>query len=426
MRVRPKAFSETERITCITGGIYPDRAAKQQTPVMQLILSRFLNPRKIRIFANSMQYSVREIRSRRDLRRFIAFPDRLYKACPQYVPALHGDQMHALTKAAPLQYCTRKLWLCEDGKGRIAGRICAIVNPRYNELYGKKRARFGWFDTIEDLEVARLLLGTAEAWAKEMGMDEIHGPLYYNTLGKQGMLVEGFENTPVFNTLYNYKYYNDFVTELGYGKECDWVESKVAADQGVPEQLARLAAVLMERHELHEAKISVLKKDPAWVRHFFEVYNEAFAAGVQNFIPFTEAEIAEEAASVMRFLSDDLSTVLLDGQDRVAGFGIAFPDISKALQKARGHLFPFGWYHLAKALKDCSTIDLMVNGAAAQWRGTGISAVFHVLMSEKAARAGAKVALTNPQIESNSASFVWDKYASAEPYMRRRCYLKKI
>ena len=340
-----------------------------------------------------MQYSVREIRSRRDLRRFIAFPDRLYKACPQYVPALHGDQMHALTKAAPLQYCTRKLWLCEDEKGRIAGRICAIVNPRYNELYGKKRARFGWFDTIEDLEVARLLLGTAEAWAKEMGMDEIHGPLYYNTLGKQGMLVEGFENTPVFNTLYNYKYYNDFVTALGYGKECDWVESKVAADQGVPDQLARLAAVLMERHELHEAKISVLKKD---------------------------------SASVMRFLSDDLSTVLLDGQDRAVGFGIAFPDISKALQKARGHLFPFGWYHLAKALKDCSTIDLMVNGAAAQWRGTGISAVFHLLMSEKAARAGAKVALTNPQIESNSASFVWDKYASAEPYMRRRCYLKKI
>lgn len=371
-------------------------------------------------------YRIREISSRRDIRRFIAFPDRLYKDCPQYVPALHGDQMHSLTKAAPLQYCTRKLWLCEDGKGHVAGRICAIVNPRYNELYGKKRARFGWFDAIDDIEVARLLLGTAEAWAKEMGMDEIHGPLYYNTLGKQGMLVEGFGNTPVFNTLYNYPYYNDFMTALGYRKECDWVENKVAADQGVPAQLSRIAAAMMERHGLHEAKISQLKKDPSWVRQFFEVYNEAFASGVQNFIPFTEAEIAEEAASVMRFLSDDLSTVLLDGEDRVAGFGIAFPDISKALQKARGRLFPFGWYYLMRSLKDCTTIDLMVNGAAPAWRGTGISSVFHVRMSEKAARAGAKIALTNPQIETNSASFVWNKYATAEPYMRRRCYLKTI
>lgn len=373
-----------------------------------------------------MQYRIREISSKRDIRRFIAFPDRLYKACPQYVPALHRDQMHALTAAAPLQYCTRRLWLCEDARGRIVGRICGMVNPRYNALYGLHRARFGWFDTVEDIEVARLLLGTAEAWAREMGMDEIHGPLYYNTLGKQGMLIEGFGHVPVFNTLYNYAYYRDFVEALGYAKEYDWIEYRVAADRGVPEKLSRIAGALVERHHLREGSIAALKKDPVRVRQFFDVYNEAFSSSVRNFIPITEAEIAEESASVMRFVSDDLSSIILDGNGDLAGFGIAFPDISRALQKARGRLFPFGWYHLKRALKDRRTIDLMINGAAPRWRGTGISAVYHVRMAEKAKAAGAKVALTNPQIETNSASFVWDRYSTTEPYMRRRCYVKKI
>ena len=120
-----------------------------------------------------MAYRVQEVSSKRDLKRFIRFPDRLYKHCPQYVPALHSDQVNALTRVSTLSYCTRKMWLVLDGD-RVAGRICAMVNPRYNERYGTRRARFGWFDTVNDFEVARLLLETAEAWAKEQGMDEIH------------------------------------------------------------------------------------------------------------------------------------------------------------------------------------------------------------------------------------------------------------
>ena len=173
-----------------------------------------------------MAYQVKEVVSKRDLKRFVRFPDRLYRECPQYVPALHADQVRSLTRVSTLSYCSRKMWLVLDGK-EVAGRICAMVNPRYNERYGTRRARFGWFDTVDDFEVARLLLGTAEAWAREQGMDEIHGPLYYNTFGKQGMLIEGFDNIPPFNCLYNFPYYNDFVTRLGYGKECDWLQYRI-------------------------------------------------------------------------------------------------------------------------------------------------------------------------------------------------------
>ena len=372
------------------------------------------------------KYTIREVVSSRDLRRFIKFPDRLYRDCPQYVPALHSDQKKSLTSCAPLKYCARRMWLALDSKGKVAGRICGMINPRYNELYNKKMARFGWFDTIEDFEVARLLLGTAEKWAKEQGMTGIHGPLYYNTLGKQGMLVEGFEHIPVFNCLYNYKYYNDFVERLGYVKECDWLEYRMPADAGVPEKMERMCSLLMQRYNIHEGNLDELKKDPARVRDFFEKYNESFSKAVYNFIPFNDDEIEEEAAAFMPYMNNKTSVVLLDENEELVAFGITIPDISKALQKAKGHLFPFGWYHLLKAMKNYELMDLMINGAVPKWQNTGISAVLHKKTSERYLKIGAKWALSNPQIETNSAVNVWARYGNTTLHMRRRCYIKEI
>ena len=369
-------------------------------------------------------YKVVEVVSRRDLMKFIKFPDRLYKDCPQYVPALHSDQVKSLTKVSTLSYCKRKMWMVMDGKN-VVGRICGMINPRYNALYDKKRARFGWFDTIDDFEVAKLLLGTAEAWAKENGMNEIHGPLYYNTLGKQGMLVEGYENIPPFNCLYNYPYYNDFVTALGYEKECDWVQYKIAADQPLQEKITRIAGLLKQKYNLHEGSLDKLKKDKKMVRYFFDVYNESFAKSVYNFIPFTKEEIDEEASEVLSFVSDKTSSIIFDDKDELVGFGITFPTISRALQKAKGHLFPFGWFHLLRAMRNYETVDLMINGATPKWQNTGVSSIYHCSMSEKYRKVGTKWAITNPQIESNGAVNVWGKYEH-ELFMRRRCYLKTI
>lgn len=369
-------------------------------------------------------YRIIEVRTRRELRQFIKFPIDLYRDCPQYVPALNGDQVKSLTSCSTLSYCSRRMWLAMDGK-KVVGRICGIINPRYNERYGTHRARFGWFDTIDDMEVAKLLLGTAEAWAKEQGMDEIHGPLYYNTLGKQGMLVEGFENIPPFNCLYNFPYYKDFVEALGYEKECDWVQFKAAADQIVPDKMRNIASRLQERYHLVEGDINKLKKDKALIREFFRIYNDSFATSVQNFIPFTEEEIEEEAAQSIPLLDKRLCCFLMTPEGEIAAFGVSFPSISKALQKARGRMFPFGWFHLLRALRKFDTIDLMINGAAPAWQNTGVSAIYHCLSADHYREAGAKWAITNPQIETNSASQVWKNYET-EPFMRRRCYLKKI
>ncbi len=367
-------------------------------------------------------YKIVEVTGKRDLMKFIKFPDRLYKDCPQYVPPLHSEQVYSLTKVSTLSYCQRKMWLVKDGK-RVVGRICAMINPRYNARYDKKRARFGWFDLINDLEVAKLLLGTAEDWARENGMTEVHGPLYYNTLGKQGMLVEGYENIPPFNCLYNYPYYNDLITALGYEKECDWIQYKMLANQGVQDKVKRIARLLKERFNLHEGSLDKLKKDLKMARYFFDVYNKSFADSVYNFIPFTKEEIEEEIKISMRFVSDKTSSIIFDENNELVAF--TFPTLSRALQKAKGRLFPFGWIYFLRAFWRYDTVDLMLNGAVPKWQNKGVSAIYHCAMSDKYQAAGVRWAIANPQIETNSAVNVWGKYEN-ELYMRRRCYVKSI
>ena len=317
------------------------------------------------------------------------------------------------------------MWIVEKD-GIVAGRICAIINPRYNDLYSCKRVRFGWFDTIDDPEVAGLLIRSAAEWGADNGMTEIHGPLYYNTLGKQGMLVEGFGNIPPFNCIYNFPYYKDLIEGLGFHKECDWLQYRIGLPvDSLPAKTSRLATIVSERYRLKEISLDIIKKKPEMVKGFFDMYSDSFSGIVYNFIPFTEEEKQEEADSVMQFINDRYSCVLEDESGDLAAFGIIFPSISKALQKAGGHLFPFGWIHLLSALRSSTTLDLMIMGAVGKWQGKGISSLLFHKVFNKPSISKAKEAITNPQIETNSAVNLWKEYG-AEPFMRRRCYLADI
>ncbi len=372
-----------------------------------------------------MLCNVREVLTRRDLKRFIRFPETLYKGCAQYVPPLHKGQEHELMRAASLKYCVRKMWLAEDAEGQIVGRICAMINPRYNEKYGKRRVRFGWFDLVDDIEVAEALFSAAEEWAKAQGMEEIHGPLYYNTLGRQGMLVEGFDRLAPFSCLYNHPYYVDIMDRLGFVKECDWIQYMMPADQGVDDRMQAIADRLMRKYNLRVADFDALKKDRDVVRKFFRTYNECYDGTVYNFIPFTQEEIEEEIDQIIGQLDGRLCCVIMDEDDDVAAFAVSLPCLSKAMQKAKGSLFPFGWYHVMKAMNDFTHIDLMIEGAAPKWQNTGISAVFHGMMAKQYRDCGARWALANPQIETNSAVNVWARYEH-ELWLRRRCWIRKI
>lgn len=371
-----------------------------------------------------MTLSVIEVVNKKDLRKFIKFPLKLYKSSKQYVPDLYMDQKASLTKSPSLEYCKLKMWLAMDDD-RVVGRIAAIINPHYNEIYSTRRARFNWVDFVDRYEVAELLFKTAEEWAKGEGMTEIHGPLGYNTWGKQGMLIEGYENIPQMNCIYNYPYYKEFVERYGFEKEVDWVQYLMPATQTPPDKLRRINNILMEKYPLRIVGLKEAKKKGGLIERFFKNYNETFK-NVFNFVPLTDSEIKELGNTYISLLKPELTCFVMDDEDRIAAFGICFPSLSKAFQRAKGRLFPFGWFHIMRAYNRYDTVDLMMVGADPHWQSKGISAIYHEKLAENFRERGVKNAITNPTIESNSARKVWDSYEIREDYMLRRSYIKSI
>ena len=376
-----------------------------------------------------MAITVKEVTTDRQLRQFYKFQNRLYRKCRYYVPTLNSDQRHSLTDDPALKYCKRKLFLAYDDRGKVVGRVQAIINPRYNDYDNLSRVRFGLFDFKEDPAIAQALIDAVEKWGKAEGMTEIHGPLAYNTLGRQGMLVEGFDKEPQVNCLYNYPYYVDYMQQMGFEKECDWIQYEMDATLGVPEKLGRIAKLLVEKYGLQVLKIRDVKRDPVLkeklLSQFFEIYNESFKA-VHNFIPLTEDEQKEMGNHYFKYLKEGLTCMVLDKDGNLAAFGVSMPSLSRAFKRARGKLFPIGWLFILLAFWRYKKVDLMLLGSAPEWHSKGLSAIFHTKLETSYYKMKIKTAISNPQIDTNIAAIkVWDSYKK-EFYMRRRCWIRKI
>jgi len=371
-----------------------------------------------------MGFKIKEISTSANIKKFIKFPHRLYRSNKQYVPVLDADEYKMLTASPSLEYCKIKMWLAFSDGDEIVGRIAGIYNPRSNEVHNEKRIRFGWFDFIEDKEVASALLQQVIEWGRELDMKEMHGPLSYNTWGRQGMLIEGFENIPPVNCLYNYSYYPRIMEELGIGKQVDWVQVKLKANVGVPEKLRRINQMLLKKYKLRIIDIKEMKGNDKLLESFFESYNESFKK-IDNFIPLTKSEADQIVKEYFPKLRDELTCIIVDHNDNIAAFGVCFPSLSKSFQKAKGKLLPFGMFHIMKEFKSYDTIDLMILGAAPKWQHKGISSIYHTHIATNLERGRIRYAISNPQAENNSAYKVWGRYGY-EPYMRRRCYIKNI
>lgn len=371
-----------------------------------------------------MIFELREVTTKKELKRFCRFPLRLYKKCPQYVPALLMDEFHSIWNSPCLKYCLRKIWVAVDENNTIVGRVVGIINPRANELYQYKRVRFGWIEFIEDFEVAKALIEAVAAWGKEQGMTQIHGPLGYNTWNKQGMVVEGFENTPQFNCIYNYAYYPAFLNRLGFSKEVDWLQYMMPATQPIPAKVERINQLILNRYNLHLLEWKHIRDFKPYMEDFFKMYNQSFST-VHNFIPLTDEEIRSSIASYMSLIRPELACFVMDQNNKVVAFSVCMPSMSEALKKAKGHILPFGWFHILKSHICYKDIDLMLNGAHPDWKGKGLSSIYHYKQNETAIKRKLRMAVTNPQIESNTAVEVWKEYQT-ELHTRRRCFIKEL
>ena len=366
---------------------------------------------------------IKEVKNRQDLKHFIRFPKQLYRNNSFFVPSLESEDERTLTQHPALNFCDVRLWLAYKD-GQLAGRIAGIINHRCNELKGQQRIRFGWFDVIDDFEVAQALFHEVEAWGRAQNLSEISGPSRFSNMEKLGMLVWGFENEiqPIF-TEYNAPYYVDFVEKMGYVKEVDYMQYKIKVNE-VPERVRQLSDAIMQRNNIKIKEFKNKKELLCYFRDFFEALNESYR-DIYNFIPLTPLEIDYLIKSNLKFIRKELICVLVDSRDHIVGFSLSLPSLSRAFQKADGKLFPFGWYPILKAFRHNKLLNLVLTGVLPEWRAKGIHALYHSKLNEIYLQQGFQYAISNPQLEENVAVRVWQKYES-ELLFRRRCFWKQL
>lgn len=373
--------------------------------------------------------TVKAIDKKKDLKQFVQFRTDLYKNNPYAVPALFDDELNTLTpeKNPAGEFCEFQCFLAYKND-KVVGRICAIINNRANEIWKSKSGRIGFFDFIDDEEVSEALISTAEAWIRSKGMSEVHGPLGFTDMDPEGMLVEGFDQLGTMAAYYNYDYYPKHIERLGYTKDADWVEFKVYIPDAIPDKHKRIADIVQKKYELKLMKFKKASQliDEGWGRKFFELINMSYGH-LYGFTPLTERQIDHYVKMYVPILRPELVTLIADKDNNLVCVGVALPSLSKALQKAKGKLFPFGFIHLLKALKSKAEIcDLMLVAVHPDYQNKGVNALLFTDLIPQFKKLGTVYAESNPELEENGkVQAQWD-YFKTEQHKRRRAYKKEL
>lgn len=376
-----------------------------------------------------MPITIQPVTTKKEMKQFICFNYDLYKDSPYAVPELYTDVRDTLdpTKNAAFEFCEAQPFIALR-EGKVVGRIVAIINHKANAAWEKKVVRFGWVDFIDDAEVADALFATVEQWGKERGMTEVQGPLGFTDFDPEGMLVEGFDRIGTMATIYNYPYYPKHMERMGYEKDADWVEYLLTAPTELPEKHARITRIVKEKFGLRVVKYTSHKK-LAQERGvaIFEMLNEAYAH-LYGYSALSEKQIQQYIKAYLPLLDLRLVPLILDKDDNLVGFAVLLPSLAKAFQKARGRMFPFGWWHLLKALKwnDTQTSEMLLIAVKPEYQGRGAVALLFADIIPIHYELGFRYSESNPELEVNTKiQSQWD-YFERENHKRRRAYKKEL
>ena len=372
---------------------------------------------------------IQEVKTRSDLKKFVVFPNRLYRNVPQYMPPLISEDMADWNPRAnpAFEYCEAKCFLAlRDGK--IVGRIGAILSRLANKKWNTRRMRFTQVDFIDDYEVSAALFGAVEAWAREKGCDEVHGPLGFTDLDREGMLIEGFDQKSMFITYYNHPYYIDHLTRLGYGKDVDWVEFLLkvpGAEEPVTQKLDRLANRVAQMSKLHVAQLRSRRDYKPYIQKVFDLVNICYAH-LYGTVPLSEAQIKKYADKFIPLINPELACFVLDERDNLVAFGVSAPSMAAAIKKHNGHMFPLGFIDLLRALRVNDTLDLYLIAVHPDYRNRGVNAILMNHVLKGCHKMGITQAETGPQLETNEKiQHQWNMFTYRN-HKRRRCFIKKL
>ena len=369
---------------------------------------------------------IKEVSTKKEFNNFFEFPNILFQNDKMWIPQLLTDEKNTFNKKKNpvFEFCKSKMFLAKQGD-KIVGRIAGIINFKVNEVWRQKRVRFGWFDFIDEKEVAEKLLAAVENFGKEEGMDEVVGPQGFCNMDRAGMVVYGFDVETPGACYYNPEYYPKTLEELGYQKEVDTIQYELPASQPVPEKVIKVNNLIKEKYKVRIVE-GITKRELAgrYGVKLFKTLNASYT-DLFGFVPLTDKQIDYYIKQYFPFLNLKMLCFLVNEDDDVVGFGISLPSLSKALKKCKGKLFPLGWFYLLKALRNYEKIDLLLTGVSPEWQNRGIHSLYHAVLNNNYIELGVKTAITNPQLESNEAHRIWLKYNS-KILIRRRIYFKAI
>lgn len=376
---------------------------------------------------------IKRVETKKDLKQFIEFHYDLYKGNPYDVPNLYSDEVNTLSKDknAAFDFCEAEYFLALK-EGKIVGRVAAIINHKANEKWKKKDVRFGWIDFIDDIEVSRALFEAVEEYGRKKGMDDIVGPLGFTDMDPEGMLTWGFDKLGTMATIYNYEYYPQHMEKLGgWEKDNDYVEYYLVVPEKSPEKYTKIAEMVEKRYNLHVRKLT--KKDifqGGYGKKLFDLINLTYS-DLYGFSELTDRQIDQYVKMYFPFADLNLVTVIEDGNkdNQLAGLGITIPSLSRALQKCRrGRLFPFGWWHLLRAIKFHKTdgVDLLLMGFLPEYRSKGANALLFADLIPRYVDYGFKWGETQVEMESNEG--VQSQWGPLDPinHKKRRCYRRSL
>lgn len=369
-----------------------------------------------------MAITVREIKGLTDIKAFIEFGHDLYRGNPYWVPRLVKDELELLQR--PYSFIERALFLAEQD-GVIVGRVAAIVNRNEQSSLGLDHVRFGWLDFVDDYDASRGLLNAVEVWAAARRMTHVKGPFGYTNLDPAGMLTEGFEEIATIINLYNYPYYPDHMRRLGYESSTQWVEYEGRVPESIPEKVKRFSQIVRERYGLRDAQLSSNKEIVSYAEQFFSLFNESYSH-LDGFVPISPEQKQFYIDRFFKLLNPDFISIVLDDQDELVAFGITMPSFSKAMQRAAGKMYPYGWYHIQRAMKKNDRADLYLIGVRPEYRNKGVPALIMHKIFDTFIKYGIKYAETNPEQEANfNVQNLWKDY-EVRQHKRREAFVKAL
>ncbi|MDY2586705.1 GNAT family N-acetyltransferase [Winogradskyella aquimaris] len=370
--------------------------------------------------------TVKEAKTKTDLKTFVKFPFSLYKDSKYWVPPIIKQELETFNKDKNPIFndAEARFFLAYNGD-KVVGRIAAIINWLEVNKQQIKKMRFGWFDFEDDLEISKSLLETVESIGKQNHLEYTEGPVGFSNLDKVGVMTEGFDSMATMITWYNHPYYVDHYKAHGYKIEKEFAESKFPFSNVNPETFTKAQDLIKRRYKLKALNFDKTEDVMPYADKMFDLFNESYAS-LSSFVEITELQKAYFKKKFISFINPEYIKFIVDEKDRLIGFAIVMPSFAEALQKANGKLFPFGFIHILKAKKNSKDVIFYLIGIHPEYQNKGVHALIFNEYYQTFTEKGIETCYRTPELEDNEAiKKIW-KHFNPVVYKRRKTFRKDL